>query len=77
VALGVGPAKVRFTLHSSHKLRLFYGVVAGLLAVLVLGVQLGSSPDNRDAESPETTTTTAVSPTTQSTTAASTSSSVP
>jgi hypothetical protein len=81
VEWGAWRAKVRFTLHSSHKLRLFYGVVAGLLAVLVLGVQLGSTPDNRDEEGRSPTTTTVATSTSQaeqtSTTPAPTSSTGP
>ncbi len=59
VTLGVGRAKVRFILHSSHKLRLFYWVVAFLLAVLIVGVQVGSPPRDRPSDAPETTTSTA------------------
>lgn len=58
VALGVKRAKVRLILHSSHKLRLFYWVVAILLVVLIVGVQVGSPPPDEPSDSAKRTTST-------------------
>lgn len=42
--IGVWGVKITYTLHSRHKLSVFYGLVAAVLIVLAVGIQLGNPP---------------------------------
>lgn len=51
--IGVWRAKITYTLHSRHKLSVFYGLVAVVLIVLSIGIQLGNPPTTDQDEPPD------------------------
>lgn len=65
VSLGFWRDGCAFTLHSAHKLRLFYGLVAVLLLVLAFGVQLSASPPTVEGGSGRSASATTIDPLTR------------